>query len=322
MAELLTPDEIAALADAFAAVPPPGRGGAAGVVRPIDLANHERALEGRLPGLQLVLERFARGLRPALAAFLGDMPGVVLSTATLARFERLAPRLASPVGLVRFRLTPLRGHGLLVVPPALVASLLQVACGGASGATAAVPAREFSPVEIRLIERLAARVLAELRLAWQPVVSLACTEARVETSPLFARIAAPDELVVHADLAVMIEGQAPIPLALVLPNASLDAVRAELHAARAGDPDAAASDAEWSARLRERLDEVPVEVRVELGRMRLTVARLVALTAGELLSLDSGREGPALVRVAGQPHFEGAPGVSNGFNAVRITRAL
>jgi len=126
---------------------------------------------------------------------------------------------------------------------------------------------------------------------------------------------------VHAELAVMIEGREPVPLALVLPNASLDAVRTQLHVVRTAD-ESVAGDAVWAARLRERLGEVPIDVRVELGRTRLTVAGLVALAAGDLLPLDTGREGPVVVRVAGQPHFEGAPGVTNGANAVRITGRL
>jgi len=61
MRDVLTPEEIAALTTAFAGdAPAPTPEPAAGV-RPLDLTNQERPLEGRLPGLELVLGRFARG---------------------------------------------------------------------------------------------------------------------------------------------------------------------------------------------------------------------------------------------------------------------
>ena len=80
-------------------------------MRTVDLTNQERSLDGRLPGLELVLGRFARGLRGVVAGFFGDVPGVMPTTLGLVRFERLASRLAEPAGLVRFRMPPLRGQG-------------------------------------------------------------------------------------------------------------------------------------------------------------------------------------------------------------------
>ena len=166
MREILTPDEIAALTAAYAGAPAPARGEPLGAVRVVDLANQERSLEGRLPGLEVVLGRFARGLRGALATSIGEAPSVTPAMLGLVRFERLAAALAEPVALVRFRLAPLRGHGLLSIPTPLVSALLQAACGGAASPATPLPARELSPVEVRLIERFAARMLAELELAW------------------------------------------------------------------------------------------------------------------------------------------------------------
>jgi len=323
MSDVLTPAEIDALLGAFAADGPRERREPVGSVRTLDLVSPEHSLAGRLPGLELVLGRFARGLRSALATFFGDVPGVTVTATDLVRFERVLATLERPVGLVRFRLTPLRGHGLLVVPASLIGALLQIACGGAAGRTVAVPVREFSAIELRLIERLAQRVLAELRAAFVPVAAIACSDVRIETSPLFATIAAADELVVRAELAVSVGGLPPTTLVVALPNASLEAIHAGLHRVRPGDEGASGTpDGAWTARLRERLAEVPVDVTVELGRLRIALSRLLSLAVGDLLPLDTGREEPVVMRVAGAAHFVGAPGVANGNNAVRVTARI
>ena len=92
---------------------------------------------------------------------------------------------------------------------------------------------------------------------------------------------------------------------------------------RAVDEGAAATtDAGWSTRLRERLLDVLIEVAVELGGTPMTVSRLLELAVGDLVTLDVGRDGPVIVRVAGEAHFHGAPGVQGGHNAVRVTTRL
>jgi flagellar motor switch protein FliM len=319
MREILTPDEIAALTAAFAADPPPAPRAPAGV-RPLDLANQERPLEGRVPGLDVVLERFRGGLRGVLAACFGDVPTVMTATVGLVRFSRLAARLAEPAGLVRFRLAPLRGQGLLALPSSLVAALLQVSCGGAARQVPAAPSRELSAVELRLIEPLATRVLAELASAWEPITRLDCTLAGVETTALFAAVAAPDDLVVHADFTVVVAGLTPSTLTLVVPNGSLDPIRPNLQRGHAaGDATGTAHDARWGTRLRERLLDVPIEVAVDLGVTELPLSRLLELAVGDLLPLDVGRDGPVTVRVAGERRLAGSPGVQGGNNAVRIT---
>jgi flagellar motor switch protein FliM len=70
------------------------------------------------------------------------------------------------------------------------------------------------------------------------------------------------------------------------------------------------------------LAEVAVEVSAELGARRLALRDVLALRVGDLLPLETGRDGPVVLRVAGKPRFLGAPGVAGGKNAVRITARL
>ena len=143
---------------------------------------------------------------------------------------------------------------------------------------------------------------------------------RVETTPLFANVAAPDELVVHVELSVLVSGLEACPITLVVPRASLDVIRARLQTVRVVDEmGTTAADAGWTDALRERALDVPLELTVELGAIELAVSRLMELAVGELLVLAVGRDGPVVVRVEDQPYLLGTPGVQGGHNAVRIT---
>ena len=321
MSRILSEEEVDALLRGVreGAVPDGGRATASGVQR-LDLTSQERNLRGRLPGLELVVDRFVRGLRTSLGALLGQVPDLDVRGLELLKFARVTARLPQPVGLGVFRMPPLRGHGLLVATPALVSTLVQVFCGGAPGRTTPAAERDLSAIEQRVLERLGARVLHDLKEAFRPLAAIEFGGLDAETNPLFAAIAGPQDLVVLLEVAVGIAGQAAPGLWLCLPNAALDPLRHRLQAGVSGEGEA--PGAGFGDRLRAALAAVELEVAAELGTHRMRLRDVLGLRAGDVLPLRTGREGPVLVRVEGRPRFLAAPGLQGGSNAVRVTARI
>jgi flagellar motor switch protein FliM len=322
MGEILSQDEVNALLQAVddgglpaGATAEGGRGG----VRAVDLTKIKWSAEGRLPGLKPVVDRLARSLRTSLATFFGQMPAVTAHASQMLRYETVLAQLQPPLSLQLFRLAPLRGQGMLVVTQPLVGAFLQAVFGGDPSRQVPVPAREFSAIEQRALERLAIRVLLDVRDAWAPVEALDCGFVRSETNPQFAGLAAPQDLVLVIELEVALPGCEDGMLRLHVPHASLEPLRARLQASAGAERQ---PDADWGARLRARLVEAEVEVSAELGRQRMTMRDVLGLAVGDVVSLGTGREGPVLVRVAGRPRFLGAPGIAGGHNAVRVTETI
>ena len=321
MSRILSEDEVDALLRGVrdGAVSAGGRAPASGV-QTFDLTSQERNLRGRLPGLELVVDRFVRGLRTSLGALLGQMPELDVRGLELLKFARVTARLPRPVGLGVFRMPPLRGQGLVVVTPALVSTLLQVFCGGTPERTAPVAGRDLSAIEQRVLERIGARVLHDLKEAFRPLAAIEFGGLSAETNPVFAAIAGPQELVVLLELAVGIVGLADPALWLCLPNAALDPLRHRLQTGVSGAGEA--PGAGFGDRLRAALAAVELEFAAELGMHRMRLRDVLALGTGDVVPLRTGREGPVLVRVEGRPRFLAAPGVQSGSNAVRITTRL
>jgi flagellar motor switch protein FliM len=323
MSQILSPEEVNALLKGVAegeigaegGAPSPPRG-----VRVLDLTSQERSLRGRLPGLELVLDRFIRGLRPSLGAFFGRIPTVTVSGLELIKFARVSERLTQPVSLQVFRMPPLRGHGMVVLRGPLVGTLLQVFFGGNLARTAPVAEREFSSIEQRALERFGARVLADLREAWRPIATLELNLVRSETNPAFAPIAAAQDLVVQLDIQIAAEGAEEGTLSLCIPNAALDPLRPRLQATPGEESEP--PPALWAERMRALLAGAELEVAAELGTRRMRVRDVLALAPGDVIPLGTGRDGPVLVRVEGRARFVGAPGMSGGSNAVRVTGRL
>src|SRR5262245_43145417 len=320
MADILSQDEMNALLKGVAdgTIPAGGDAGAARRgVQTLDLTSQERSLRGRMPGLELVLDRLVRGLRTSLAGLFGQQPPVAVTGVELVKFARVTERLPQPICLQLFRLTPLAGQGMLVVTPPLAAALLQVVFGGHPSRRTPLAARELSALEQRALERFATRVLQDLQEAWRPIAALELGFLRSETVPMFACIVPPQELVLHLDLRLDVDGSDDARLWVCIPNAALDPLRPRLQTPPGAE--STGPRASWGDRVRAVLAAAELELSAELGTRRMRVREVLGLKVGDVLPLATGREGPVLVRVEGRPRFLGAPGVSAGSNAIRIT---
>jgi flagellar motor switch protein FliM len=322
MSRILSEEEVDALLRGVAEGAIPGGSGARGTrgVQRLDLTSQERNLRGRFAGLELVVDRLVRGLRGSLGAFLGRLPEVRVRAIELLKFARVTARLPRPLALELFRMPPLRGQGMLVIGPSLAATLLEVSFGGAPGRRAASTGRDFSTLEQRVLERVGTRVLHDLREAFRPLAAVEFGGLRSESNPLFALVAAPEDLVLMVELSVGLGDGGEGELSICFPNAALDPLRDRLQAGAPGEGDA--PGAGFGDRLRATLAAVELELSVELGSHRMRVQDVLRLAPGDVISLRTGREGPVLVRIEGRARFLGAPGVQGSSNAVRVTARI
>ena len=320
MSDVLSPDEVNALLDKGAGdevAPSPPSG-----VQPLDLMKQEQSVKGRLPGLDMILEQFARQFRVVLASTFGKPPEITVAAMEQRRFGPLQQSLTTPLGLHLFRLTPLRGQGLLVLPPAFLTAILQVSFGGDPKRSTPLVKQEFSAIELLLLNKWADKLLACWRDAWQPLEPIECRRVRTETNPLFAAIVGAQDIVLVIELRLTGEALEDVPLTVILPNASLDPIRPRLAViGRPVEAEDVGGDAEWAARLKRALVEVEVEVAAELGRRAMPMQDVLALQVGDLITLGTGRDGPVLLKVGGRTRFVGTPGVSAGSHAVQVTSA-
>jgi len=319
VSQLLSKDEIDALLKGVAdGAVPPARPRTGHVVA-IDVTSREQSLRGRCPGLEVAVDRFAQAVRSTLGPVLGRLPAVEPSTLDLVRFASVSAGLAPPAGVQLFRMPPLAGQGVLIVPSRLAALLLEASLGGDTRRRTPLRAREFSPIEQRLLERLGTRVLHDLRAAWRRLAPVDFASVGFARSAALATVAAPADIVLLIELAIGIDGEEPASLRVCIPDASLDPIRGALEAKPGGAGEARVPG--WSDALRALLAATDIEVVAELGTQRMRFADVLALRAGDILPLRTGLEGPVVVRVEGRAKFVGAPGVAHGNNAVRITAA-
>lgn len=316
MSETLSQDEVSALLRGLADGDVPAEESASepGTTRDYDLLGEERIVARRFQALDLVRERLVRRLKLSLAGVLGTPPEVEAKPLELIKFATFRNRLETPANLHLFTMAPLRGQALVVVSSNLAYGLVDKVFGGLGRIPTGGLRRESSAIEMQTVQRVVVHALSDFTEALAPLHALQCAFVRSETNPISIAICAPTDQVLllpfQCDL-----GSGPTSLALAIPFAMLEPIRAKL-----GEPEAAerGPDATWLAALETVIAGTDVTMSVELGTTELTTREVLKLKVGDLLTIETRADDPLAVSVEGIRLLTGMPGVSRGNNAVRV----
>ncbi len=316
MSDTLSRDEVDALLKGMAEgeVPMADAAAEAGAVRSFDLLGTDRVVGAQIPGLDLIHDRFARELPAALEAIVGAPPTVERAELEVQTFRTLCHRLVPGTALCLFTLAPLRGHGLLSLPPALVYEMVDRMFGGTGRLPQSLEGRACSAIELRTVGRIAARMLGALTAGFAPLLPVSCAFERTELDLDLASIAAPEEMTASLELRCSF-GNGEAAVAVALPHGTLEPLRAKL-GERQGTTQG--TDREWLGAMRAAVCQSDVLVTAELGCRDMAAREVLQLRVGDLLALETRGEDPLVVRVEGQRVARGLAGISRGQNAVRI----
>jgi flagellar motor switch protein FliM len=174
MSDNLSKEEVDALLQGVkdGGVPVEGEPSPPGTVESYDLVGEDRLAGRRFPALDQVHERLLRRLPVSLATVVGVTPTLTLGTCETVRFATFRNRIAPGTCMQLFSMLPLRGQALLAVSAPLAFGLIDRVFGGPGRVPEGLEGREFSAIELQSLQRLGARILADLAEAWAPVQKL------------------------------------------------------------------------------------------------------------------------------------------------------
>ena len=298
----------------------PSEGSTSETNRKIDLvSSHERIVRGKLPGMELVFERFSRSLRNTLTRTLGRNCLVTVESIETVKFGQFLKKLPLPSSLHLFRMAPLSGQALAVFSHSLASVLIDVSFGGTGGGKLKAEGREYSPIETRLLGKAAITVIDELPAAFEPIAALQCVYASSESNPLAVSIAPSSDNVVLAALDVTIENGSG-QLTFCFPWTALQPLREKLSSGMRSS--SAERSSTSSAEMRSHLLAATCEIAVQLGQGTIAVKDLLELRTGDVLPLETPATAPATVSIEGKPKFFASVGTSKGNKAAKIERPV
>ncbi len=284
-------------------------------VKTFDLANQDRIVRGRMPTLDIINDRFAKIHRIALSGSLRRMLDINVCQAEMIKFGEFIRTLPVPTSLHILKMDPLRGHVLFMIESRLIFNLVDCFFGGSGRGSYKIEGRDFTSIEYRVINKVVKQVLVDMDQAWQPITPVTFNFVRSEVNPQFATIIPPTDVVIVVRYELEMDRMMG-RMALVLPYSTIEPIRAKLYASYQSDQ--LEVDEAWILRLKQLLQDVPVEIMIELGKTSLKGSELVNMEVGDVIMLDSEVNLPLTVKVEGIPKFKANPGIFRGNQAFQI----
>ena len=284
-----------------------------GEFKPFDLASQDRIVRGRLPTLEMINERFARGFRIGLFNMLRRSAEMSVESVQMMKFQEYMHTLHVPSSLSLMRVRPLRGTSLLVMDAKLVFSIVDTFFGGSGRFYTRIEGREFTPVEIRIIERMRDQVFQDLKEAWKMAMDVDFEFMNMEINPQFANIVSPSEIVVVTRFGIELESGGG-EMHVTMPYSTVEPIREILDSGMASDR--MEKDERWARALREEIRDAALDVKVELCRKQMTLRDLMMMRPGDVIPIDLPETVPLMV--SGVPCFRGTVGRSDDRYAIKI----
>lgn len=283
--------------------------------RSYDLTSNDRIIRGRMPTLDILNQRLARLMRISFFNLFRKSVDVHHDATHLMKYSEFISSVSVPACLNVFRMPPLRNTCLVAVDSALMFGLVDYVFGGVGG-WYRVEGRDYSSIELRLIQQVVSMVLSDLGNAWEPVIQIRPEYIRTEVNPQFAAIASPTDVTVHIVFEVELEATTRGKISLLIPYGVIEPIRPLLSSALQTERNR--EENHWRTTIERALSEIEVDLRATLGSSALTVRELMALQKGDVLRLDADATQPLMITVEGVPKTEAHPVTSRGCVAIKL----
>lgn len=288
-------------------------------VRPYDFTSQERIIRGKMPGLEMVNDVFARLMRQSMSKLIMKYIDVNIQNVDTIKYNDFMRTIPIPSSINIFKMEPLKGYALLVFEAPLVFALIEFFFGGASAQLVKTEGRAFTPIEQRVIRRVVDTLLKDVESAWQVVSPIKPEFVNSEINPQFVSIVTPGEIVINIEVQIEIEDFVG-RLFFCLPYSMIEPIKEKLSSGIHGDK--FETDHRWNQILREIMMSMEVNIAAELGKVVLNVEDLMNFEIGNVINIGRSIYEEIDVKVEGLTKFKGMPGVSKGNQAVKLSRII
>lgn len=288
-------------------------------VKNYDFARPSKFSKEHLRTLEIIFEHYGRLLSTNLPVFLRKNIQVEVMNSEAVTYMEFSNSLSNPVllGIVDFE--PLEGNIILEMASNLGYSIVDRMLGGEGEPLDKI--RDFSEIELLIIERVMISCVELLREPWENVVDVHPRLERIETNSQFAQIISPSEMIAIVTINIKI-GDVEGLINICLPFITLEPVMDKLNTKF------------WYSKMTERennlfadsievlIAKAKIPIKVVLGRSSITVSDFSQLQVGDVVRLGTKVDDELDVFVGDIKKFTALPGSSGKDYAVRVTSII
>ena len=288
-------------------------------VKEYDFKRPAKFSKEHLRTLEIIFEHYGRLVSTNLPVYLRKSCQVNVVNSEALTFSEFTNSLANPVilGIVSFQ--PLNGNIMVELGSNLGFAMVDRLLGG-QGDTLD-KSRDFSEIEMSLVEKMMAVCISLLREPWKNVLDLNPVLERVETNPQFAQIIAPTEMIAIVTLNIRI-GEVEGLMNVCLPYFTLESIMDKLNTKFWFSTMQDSSDEDYTEHIQEMIQHVSVPIIAKLGDSSISVLDFVNLQIGDVIRLSSKVDEEMDIFVGNIRKFKALPGATKKSYAVRVTEII
>jgi flagellar motor switch protein FliM len=288
-------------------------------VRKYDLTGQDSIVQGQMPALETISEKFAKLFSTTLLSLLRKVTNVNTLSVEMVKYGEFMQSIPLPASLHGFKMYPLKGSSFLVVESQVIFALVDIIFGGSGRTGFKAEGRNFTSIENNLIKRVVLSALSDFEKVWETTEKLNISYQRSEINPQFMQIAAPTDVVIIVKFEIDMGFSSGI-MTFCIPYSTIEPIREKLQGGYQSDR--LEVDKEWANGFTEGIRGTKVDLAVELGKAKLSGREIVDLKNGDVIPLDQYCSDSLGIYVEDVLKFKGQPGVYKGTQAVEISEVI
>jgi len=288
-------------------------------VKNYDFARPSKFSKEHLRTLEIIFEHYGRLLSTTLPIYLRKNVQVEVMNSEAVTYLEFSNALSNPVLLGVIDFAPIQGNVLMEMATNLGYTIIDRMLGGVGAPME--KNREFTEIELLIIERIMTVCVELFREPWENVLELNPRLERIETNSQFAQIISPSEMIAIVTVNIKI-GEVEGLMNICLPYLTLESVMDKLNTKF------------WYSNMNERdeqsyreditalISKAVIPVKAILGNSAISVNDFATLRVGDVIRLNSRVDEELDVYVGNIKKFTALPGASGKDYAVRVTSVI
>lgn len=288
-------------------------------IKNYDFARPSKFSKEHLRTLNFIFEHYARLLSTNLPAYLRKNVQVEVINSEAVQYFEFTNALSNPVllGIVDF--TPLEGNIIIELADNLGYAIVDRMLGG--GGYPLEKIRDFSEIELTIIERIFTICANLLREPWANVIQVQPRLLRIETNSQFAQVISPNDMISIVTLNIKI-GNIEGMMNICLPYVCLEKVIDKLNTKYWFSTMQMNDDKIYHEEIETSISKAKIPLRVVLGKSSISVNDFANMQKGDIIKLSTKVEDELAVYVGNLNKFTALPGASSGSYAVKISSII
>ena len=288
-------------------------------VKNYDFSRPTKFSKEHLRTLEIIFEHYSRLVSTNLPVYLRKNVQVSVASSETVTFSEFSNARSNPsvLGIINF--APLNGNIIIEIATNLCYAMLDRMLGGSGQPLE--KSREFSDIELTILQKLLVMFTQLLREPWKNVVDISPVLSRLETNPQFAQVIAPSDMIAIVTLNMKI-GDVEGMLNICLPFFTLEDVMDKLNTKYWFSTMQENHDEHYEEYIESMIRRVDVPIKAVLGKSTISVSDFLNLQVGDCIRLDSRVDTDMEVYVGNIKKFTALPGTEKDSYAVQITSVI